>query len=108
MEKEIWNPELWTAVAVAMACGTTIGFERQLRGKAAGVRTAILISLGTSLFVFMGLHIDSATVDSSRVLGQVVTGIGFLGAGVMLINLSDDCKDIVNSQTTVLSKTQRN
>ncbi|MDQ6982449.1 MAG: MgtC/SapB family protein [Mariprofundus sp.] len=95
MEKEILNPELWTAVGVAMSCGTLIGFERQFRGKAAGVRTGVLISLGTMLFVYMGSHIDAATVDASRVLGQVVTGIGFLGAGVMF-----NRDGVVNGVTT--------
>lgn len=95
MENEILNPELWTAVAVAITCGALIGFERQFRGKAAGVRTGILISLGTMLFVFMGSHMNGATVDNSRVLGQVVTGIGFLGAGVMF-----NQNGVVNGVTT--------
>lgn len=94
MEKEILNPELWTAVAISMVCGSLIGFERQFRGKAAGVRTGILISLGTMLFVFMGSHMNGS-VDSSRVLGQVVTGIGFLGAGVMF-----NRDGVVNGVTT--------
>ncbi|MDQ6998300.1 MAG: MgtC/SapB family protein [Mariprofundus sp.] len=95
MEKEILNSELWTAVAVAIACGSVIGFERQFRGKAAGVRTGILITIGTMIFVFMGSHMDGSSVDASRVLGQVVTGIGFLGAGVMF-----NQNGVVNGVTT--------
>ncbi|MDT8376728.1 MAG: MgtC/SapB family protein [Mariprofundaceae bacterium] len=88
MEQELINlellqPQFWTATAVAFLCGALIGLERQYRGKAAGMRTGILISIGTMIFVYMGSHIEGGSVDSSRVLGQVVTGIGFLGAGVM-------------------------
>lgn len=75
----------WQTVALAVACGGMIGLERQLRGKAAGVRTSILICLGTALYVGLGASLDSAGEgDPTRVIGQVVTGVGFLGAGVML------------------------
>jgi putative Mg2+ transporter-C (MgtC) family protein len=78
------SPAFWLHVATSVACGGAIGLERQLRGKASGVRTSILICLGTSLFVAMGATADPARSDPTRVLGQVVTGIGFLGAGVIL------------------------
>jgi putative Mg2+ transporter-C (MgtC) family protein len=61
-----------------------VGLERQLRGKAAGMRTSILICLGTELFVGLGSSFGGERVDPTRVLGQVVTGIGFLGGGVIL------------------------
>jgi len=61
-----------------------IGFERQLRGKPLDVRSGVLVCLGTFVFIRLGLAHGSATSDPTRVLGQVVTGIGFLGAGVML------------------------
>ena len=64
--------------------GGIIGLERQLRGKAAGIRTSILICLGTQLFVSLGSSFGGEPVDPTRVLGQVVTGIGFLGGGVIL------------------------
>jgi putative Mg2+ transporter-C (MgtC) family protein len=57
--------------------------QRQLRGKPAGVRTSILICLGTQLFVRLGGAVTAGNGDPSRILGQVVTGVGFLGAGVM-------------------------
>ena len=65
-----------------MLCGGIIGFERQIRGKPAGIRTSILICLGTEIFVSHGTSL--ATGDQYRVLAQVVTGIGFLGAGLMI------------------------
>lgn len=74
----------WRHVGTAFLCGALIGLERQIRGKVAGMRTAILITLGTSFFVALGGAMVPANVDPTRVLGQVVTGIGFLGAGVIL------------------------
>ncbi|TFG50625.1 MAG: MgtC/SapB family protein, partial [Gemmatimonadales bacterium] len=71
-------------LGTALLCGGAIGLERQSRGKVAGVRTSILICVGTSLFVALGATMFSDRVDPSRVVGQVVTGVGFLGAGVIL------------------------
>ena len=76
--------EFWLRIGVALACGTMIGFERQMRGKAGGIRTSVLICLGTALFVHLGTQLQGPARDPGRVLGQVVTGIGFLGAGVIL------------------------
>jgi putative Mg2+ transporter-C (MgtC) family protein len=74
----------WHAIATAVLCGTIIGLERQLRGKPVGIRTATLITLGTYLFLVTAFNLQGTIVDPSRVVGQVITGIGFLGAGVML------------------------
>jgi putative Mg2+ transporter-C (MgtC) family protein len=84
---EIFNPtdlEFWTKILLAVLCGGIIGLERQMRGKPAGIRTSILICLGTQIFVHAGAHIVGTAVDATRVIGQVVTGIGFLGAGVIM------------------------
>jgi len=77
-------PEFWIRVGVAVLSGGLIGVERQMRGKPVGVRTSILICLGTSIFVELGGLSGSAQADPTRVLGQVVTGVGFLGAGVII------------------------
>jgi putative Mg2+ transporter-C (MgtC) family protein len=74
----------WLRLGTAVLCGAIIGLERQLRGKAAGIRTSILICLGTELFVSLGASFGGDRVDPTRVLAQVVTGIGFLGGGVIL------------------------
>jgi putative Mg2+ transporter-C (MgtC) family protein len=74
----------WVRIGAAALCGGALGLERQLRGKPAGIRTSILICIGTMLFVTLGASYASEYVDPTRVLGQVVTGIGFLGAGVIL------------------------
>jgi len=78
------SQEFWLHLGTALLCGGSIGLERQARGKVAGVRTSILICVGTSLFVTLGATMSPDRVDPTRVLGQVVTGIGFLGAGVIL------------------------
>jgi len=80
---DITTAGFWTGIGVAVLCGTVIGLERQWRGKPAGIRTSILICLGTSLFIQIGVGESGQYTDSTRVLGQVVTGIGFLGAGVI-------------------------
>jgi len=76
--------QFWIGIGIAALCGGIIGFERQIRGKPAGIRTSILICLGTSIFVHLGATFGGTNVDPTRVLGQVVTGIGFLGAGVII------------------------
>ena len=73
-------------LAVSVVCGAIVGIERQLRGKAIGIRTSILICLATQVFIRLSTHLtaEGVFVDPTRVLGQVVTGVGFLGAGVIL------------------------
>jgi putative Mg2+ transporter-C (MgtC) family protein len=78
------DPYDWASIGTAIFCGTIIGFERQVRGKPVGIRTASLITLGTYLFLSTAFMLKGDVVDPSRVVGQVITGIGFLGAGVML------------------------
>jgi putative Mg2+ transporter-C (MgtC) family protein len=75
----------WTPVGMAVLCGGILGLERQLRGKPAGIRTSILICLGTVVFIRFGALISGGSDDGdpARTLGQVVNGIGFLGAGVI-------------------------
>ena len=77
----------WVPVTVALLCGLMLGLERQLRGKPAGIRTSILICMGTTVFVRLGEELagtGAGAGDPARTLGQVVTGIGFLGGGVIL------------------------
>ena len=71
-------------IGMALLCGGIVGLERQLRGKPAGMRTSSLICLGTAMFVYLSLGMQGGDADPARVLGQVVTGIGFLGAGVIM------------------------
>jgi putative Mg2+ transporter-C (MgtC) family protein len=74
----------WERAGLALICGAIIGIERELRGKSAGLRTCMLVCLGTTAFVRLGIELDGARADPTRVLSQVVTGVGFLGAGAIL------------------------
>lgn len=76
--------DFWLLVGASLLCGGIIGLERQYRGKPAGVRTSTLICLGTAMFTFLGQGIQGENADPTRVVGQVITGIGFLGAGVII------------------------
>lgn len=78
------EPFDWWSLAACAINGTLIGLERQLRGKPVGIRTAILIISGTYLFMAMAVSLSPNTLDQARVLGQIITGVGFLGAGVMM------------------------
>ncbi|MGB2079367.1 MAG: MgtC/SapB family protein [Vibrio sp.] len=78
------HPFEWGALLTCAMNGILIGLERQLRGKPVGIRTAILIISGTYLFMAMAVSLSPNTLDQARVLGQIITGVGFLGAGVMM------------------------
>jgi len=83
---------------VAAVGGFLVGFERDIKGKTAGMRTNILVAMGAALFVLVALHLDDSDTDFMRVLGQVVTGVGFLGAGA-IIQRKDKIKGITTAAT---------
>jgi putative Mg2+ transporter-C (MgtC) family protein len=68
---------------LAAFLGGIIGLERELRGKPAGLRTNMLIAMGSALFTTISLQM-AVNADPTRIAAQVVTGIGFIGAGVIL------------------------
>src|SRR5688500_20229040 len=75
--------ELVQRLILAAALGAALGFERELRQKSAGLRTNILIAVGAALFTLMSIEMaDDA--DPTRIAAQIVTGIGFLGAGAIM------------------------
>lgn len=69
-------------LGLSMAVGFAIGLERESRGKDAGISTHTLVIAGSMLFTFMSATVDPAS--DSRIAAQIVTGIGFLGAGLIL------------------------
>lgn len=72
-------------ILLATGAGLLIGIEREFKGKDAGLKTNVLVSVGSCVFVFLSLQFQGGeSIDPTRVLSQVVTGIGFLGAGVIL------------------------
>ncbi|EGR7966603.1 MgtC/SapB family protein [Vibrio vulnificus] len=78
------EPFSWVALLCCAVNGVLIGAERQTRGKPVGIRTSILIISGTYFFMSMAVYLSPNTLDQARVLGQIITGVGFLGAGVMM------------------------
>ena len=77
----------WYEIGLALAsvlCGAIVGSERQRREKPAGMRTLILVSLGSAAFTMASFIFTTTSGDSGRVAAQIVTGIGFLGAGVIM------------------------
>ena len=81
--EQLFNQSFLTRIGCAIICGFIIGIERQIRGKPVGIRTSILICLGTMLFIYLGIQINEGN-DSARILGQVVTGVGFICAGTII------------------------
>lgn len=69
---------------VAVVCGAIIGTERERQDKPAGLRTLILVCLGSAIFTMVSYAFTTTTGDSGRVAAQIVTGVGFLGAGAIL------------------------
>jgi putative Mg2+ transporter-C (MgtC) family protein len=69
---------------VAAILGGLLGFDREEKGKPAGLRTHMLVALGCALLVAMGESYGMASSDLSRVVQGIVTGIGFVGAGAIL------------------------
>ncbi|MFC1502985.1 MgtC/SapB family protein [Pseudomonadota bacterium] len=78
------TPFNWQDIITCILCGSVLGIERQLRGKPVGLRTATLITIGTYCFIALGVSLSDNRGDHARVMAQVITGIGFLGAGVMM------------------------
>ncbi len=69
-------------LVIAIVLGALIGAERELRGKDAGISTHVFVICGAMLFTFMSMTVDPAS--KSRIAAQIVSGIGFLGAGLIL------------------------
>ena len=76
-------------LTIAALLGAIVGFDRERMGKPAGLRTHMLVALGSALFVLAPVNQDMPVGDLSRVIQGVAAGIGFLGAGAIL-KLSDE------------------
>ncbi len=71
-------------VCAAIVAGAAVGLEREFRDKPAGLRTLVLISTGACIFSMVSMLVAGTTVDQGRIAAQIVTGVGFLGAGSIL------------------------
>ena len=76
--------EAFLRLALAAGLGGAIGLEREFRHKPAGLRTNMLIALGSALFSMLSVELGAGAGSPDRIAAQVVTGIGFLGAGAIL------------------------
>ena len=85
-----------TKLVFATALGYLIGLERELHGKMVGTRTISLIAIGSALYVLMSPSITGG--DNSRIIAQVVSGIGFLGAGIIFKD-GDTIKGLTTAAT---------
>jgi len=80
---------------LAAGLGAALGLEREYRQKPAGLRTNILIAVGSALFTIMSAAMAQGGADPGRIAAQIVTGIGFLGGGAIMRN-----RDTVHGMTT--------
>ena len=100
MWQEIWNTVLsefsdipdatqitrvTLRLLVAAALGGLLGYERETQGKSAGVRTHMLVAIGAALFVLIPQQAGASTADLTRVLQGLIAGVGFLGAGAIIL-----------------------
>jgi len=81
--------EVFLKLVLSLLFGGVVGFEREAHGRAAGLRTHILVCVGSCLIMLTSVYMfnaykDMAACDPSRIAAGVVTGIGFLGAGTIL------------------------
>ena len=74
----------------AATLGGVLGFEREQKGKAAGLRTHMLVALGAALFVLIPQQAGASDADLTRVLQGLVAGVGFLGAGTIIKGSGDE------------------
>jgi putative Mg2+ transporter-C (MgtC) family protein len=73
-------------ILISTICGAIVGYDREVRNKVAGIRTNVLIAVGVTILTTISFWIskDNTNIDPTRIIGQIVTGIGFLGAGVIM------------------------
>lgn len=103
MMAQFTGPELWIQaeyllrILIAACLGLLIGSERKNRNKSAGIRTHVIVALGAALIMVVSKYgfTDVEKVDSARLAAQVVSGVGFLGAGVIFVR-----NNLVNGLTT--------
>jgi putative Mg2+ transporter-C (MgtC) family protein len=82
-------------IGVCLLCGTVLGVERELRGKPAGISTNCFVIAGACLFTFISQQVDPNS--PARIAAQVVSGIGFLGAGMILKSANDKVTNLTTA-----------
>lgn len=93
----MFNDAFFQGLSVCFILSFILGLERQVRRRSLGLRTMILVAIGSYMFVSFSFLVTEYTMDASRIAAQVVAGIGFLGAGVII---KDNAKNQVKGLTT--------
>lgn len=80
-----WFHYFGSRIIVATICGLIVGWERELKSKVAGIRTNVLVCVGSAILTSIAYIInkENPDADPGRIIGQIVTGVGFLGGGVI-------------------------
>lgn len=86
---------------IASILGGLIGYERELRGKSAGLRTHMLVALGAALFILVPQQAGASQQDVSRILQGLIAGVGFLGAGAIMIGQQKENETGLTTAATV-------
>jgi putative Mg2+ transporter-C (MgtC) family protein len=76
--------ELLVQLVLSVILGGAVGLERELKGKPAGLRTTMLITVGATLFTVLSYRMGAGVGDPGRIAAQILTGVGFIGAGTIL------------------------
>lgn len=102
---DIPNAEQATKVVlrlcIASLLGGLIGYERELRGKSAGLRTHMLVAMGAALFILVPQQAGASAADVSRILQGLIAGVGFLGAGAIMIGQQKENETGLTTAATV-------
>jgi putative Mg2+ transporter-C (MgtC) family protein len=77
-------PEVLLKLAVAVILSGIIGWEREVHDRPAGLRTHVLVCVGSAVYMLLSMSFPKSTTDPSRIAAQVATGMGFLGAGTII------------------------
>ncbi|MDE7373536.1 MAG: MgtC/SapB family protein [Clostridia bacterium] len=86
MEQFLLEMEYMKGIAIALALGFAIGFERKLRSKEAGIRTHTIVCVGAALMMVISKYgFEFGRADTARIAAQIVSGVGFLGAGIIML-----------------------
>jgi putative Mg2+ transporter-C (MgtC) family protein len=88
-------------LCIASLLGGLIGYERELRGKSAGLRTHMLVAMGAALFILVPQQAGASAEDVSRILQGLIAGVGFLGAGAIMIGQQKENETGLTTAATV-------
>jgi putative Mg2+ transporter-C (MgtC) family protein len=99
------NEEIFLRLLIPLVLGMVIGLERIYNGHDAGVRTHAITAMGASLFIITSIlasiQLNVSQIETIRIIGQIVAGIGFLGAGLIFFSAKENHKKGLTSAATL-------